>query len=102
MDEAHAKHHFWVYPKLSMKPSEYFLRQGFAAFQDDPVGLAHIDLLENNIVWGNDYPHHEGTWPYSQKVIAETMGHLTEEQRRKVIGLNAARIYKFPVPEDRK
>jgi predicted TIM-barrel fold metal-dependent hydrolase len=101
MDEANTKHHFWVRPKLQLKPSEYFLRQGFACFQDDPVGLAHIDLLENNILWGNDYPHHEGTWPYSQQVISDTMAHLTEEQKRKVIGLNAAKLFKFPVPTDR-
>lgn len=101
LDEAHTKHHFWVFPKLQMKPSDYFKRQGFAAFQDDPVGLKFIDEYENNFMWSNDYPHHEGTWPYSQSVIERTMGHLTAEQKRKVLGLNAATVYKFPVPADR-
>ena len=38
MDEAYLKHHMWVRPKLEMLPSEYFKRQGFASFQEDPAG----------------------------------------------------------------
>jgi predicted TIM-barrel fold metal-dependent hydrolase len=95
LDEAQTKHHFWTFPKLSMKCSEFYIRQRFSAFQDDPIGLAHIDRFENNFLWSNDYPHHEGTWPYSARVIEETMSHLTPEQRRKVLGGNAAKLYGF-------
>ncbi|MGE0386335.1 MAG: amidohydrolase family protein [Gammaproteobacteria bacterium] len=95
LDEAQSKHHFWASPTLPMKCSEYYLRQGFAAFQDDPIGLAFIDRFERNFLWSNDYPHHEGTWPRSQPVIEQTMAHLTPAQRANVLGGNAARLFGF-------
>lgn len=101
LDEAQAKHHFWAFPRLELKCSEYYLRQGYSAFQDDPIGLAFIDRFENNFLWSNDYPHHEGTWPYSQSVIQSTMALLTQEQKRKVLGATAAKLYGFEVPAGR-
>ena len=49
-------------------------------------------------MWANDYPHHEGTWPHSAQAIERQMGHLKEETRAKVLGLNAAKFFKFNVP----
>jgi predicted TIM-barrel fold metal-dependent hydrolase len=102
LDEAQEKHHMWSFPKLSMKPSEFYQRHCFASFQDDPIGLTFVAGFEDQFMWSNDYPHHEGTWPYSAEVIAATMAHLTDTQRRKILGLNAARIFGFEVPADRR
>tara|TARA_A100000164_G_scaffold316278_1_gene296281 strand:+ start:689 stop:1897 length:1209 start_codon:yes stop_codon:yes gene_type:complete len=101
LDEAYKKHHMFVRPKLKMLPSEYFRQNGFASFQEDKVGLdlAREHNLVNNFLWANDYPHHEGTWPHSPQAIERTMGILSEEERTKILGLNSARIFKFPIPE---
>jgi len=48
-------------------------------------------------MWANDYPHHEGTWPHSAAAIERTMGHLTDNERAKVLGLNAAKFFGFDV-----
>ena len=48
-------------------------------------------------MWANDYPHAEGTWPHSAEAIEREMGQLKEDQRAKILGLNAARIFKFDV-----
>ena len=100
MDEAYLKHHFWVRPKLPKLPSEYFRQHGLASFQEDPPGLdlAERYNLVDNLMWANDYPHHEGTWPHSAQAIERTMGHLSESARVKVLGLNAARFFGFRVP----
>ncbi|MDH4074424.1 MAG: amidohydrolase [Acidimicrobiia bacterium] len=101
MDEAYLKHHMWVRPKLDGLPSDYFRRQGFSSFQEDRSGLAlarEFNLVDN-FLWANDFPHHEGSWPYSAQAIERTMGDLTDGERAKILGLNAARIFKFPVPE---
>lgn len=99
LDEAAHKHHMWVRPKLPLLPSEYWRRQGYATFQDDPIGLRLLDYVPaDNLLWGNDYPHHEGTWPHSREVIERTMAPLTDEERAKVLGLNAAKLYGFTVP----
>jgi predicted TIM-barrel fold metal-dependent hydrolase len=49
-------------------------------------------------MWANDYPHHEGTWPHSAPAIERTMGHLTDDQRAKILGGNAARFFNMPLP----
>lgn len=101
MDEAYHKHHMWAFPKLKMLPSEYFRAHGLASFQEDPVGL---DLavkcnLVDCFMWANDYPHHEGTWPHSAEAIEREMSDLSDTQRAKILGLNAARFFKFAVPD---
>ncbi|MEM7095388.1 MAG: amidohydrolase family protein [Actinomycetota bacterium] len=101
MDEAYAKHHMWVRPKLDGMPSDYFRRQGFATFQEDSAGLAVArshDLVDN-FMWANDYPHHEGSWPHSAPAIERQMGELRDGERAKILGLNAAEVFGFPIPE---
>ena len=101
MDEAYRKHHMWVQPKLELLPSEYFRRQGFATFQEDRSGLdlARSHGLVDNFLWANDFPHHEGSWPYSAQAIERTMGGLDDDERAKILGLNCARLFRLPVPE---
>jgi predicted TIM-barrel fold metal-dependent hydrolase len=100
LDEAYRKHHMWVRPKLSRLPSEFFRTNGFATFQEDKAGLdlAREHGLVDNFMWANDYPHHEGTWPHSAAAIERTMTNLTDEERAKILGLNAARVFRFDVP----
>ncbi len=103
MDEAYKKHHMFVRPKLELLPSEYFKRNGFATFGEDPPGLdlAREHELVDNFMWANDYPHHEGTWPHSAAAIERTMDHLNDTERAKILGLNAARVFKFDVPAEK-
>jgi predicted TIM-barrel fold metal-dependent hydrolase len=101
MDETYLKHHFWVFPKLKNGlPSEYFREHAVASFQEDRAGLLLIEHygLEKNICWSNDYPHHEGTWPHSAAAIERAFGHLKEQTRANVLGLNAARFFNFEIP----
>jgi predicted TIM-barrel fold metal-dependent hydrolase len=97
MDEAYLKHHFWVKPKLKALPSDYFRAKGFATFGEDRPGLALIEEygLQDNFMWANDYPHHEGTWPHSAEAIERQMGKLGEATRAKVLGENAAKVFGF-------
>jgi len=100
MDHAYRAHHFWVRPVIPELPSHYFRRNCFATFQIDQVGMDTIEQydLVDNLLWANDYPHHEGSWPHSADAIERMMGHLSDETRAKVLGLNAARIFGLEVP----
>ena len=104
MDEAYHKHHFWVFPKLQMLPSEHYRRSFFSSFGEDPPGLQLMRdwNLADNFLWANDYPHHEGTWPHSAAAIERTMGDLADEERAKVLGLNAARFLGIAVPAGKR
>jgi predicted TIM-barrel fold metal-dependent hydrolase len=101
MDHAYRAHHFWVRPVIPELPSAYFRRNCFATYQEDTVGLRFVEELDlvDNMLWANDYPHHEGVWPHSAASIERSMGHLGEESRAKILGLNAARIFGLEVPE---
>ena len=101
MDEAYLKHHMWRRPKLDRLPSEYFKSNGFATFQEDKPGLdlAREHGLTENFMWANDYPHHEGTWPHSAEAIERTMQNLDDGERARILGLNAARVFRFEIPE---
>ena len=96
MDEAYQKHHMFTRPKLDMLPSEYFKRQGYVTFGDDPVALTTLDYYgADRLLWGNDYPHHEGTWPHSREVVEKQFAGFGEDTKRKIVRENAAGLYGF-------
>ena len=49
------------------------------------------------VMWGSDYPHDEGTFPHSQEVIKRTFEGVSEEDTRKIVCENAAKLYGFPL-----
>ena len=94
LDEQVEKKHMWAKPKLELKPSEYFRRQGAVTFSDDPVALNNIGFTGADcLLWGSDYPHDEGTFPHSQAVIDRTFQGISDSDKRKIVHDNAARIY---------
>jgi predicted TIM-barrel fold metal-dependent hydrolase len=95
MDHGYRAHHFWVRPVIPELPSHYFRRNCFATFQVDYVGMMTVEDLDlvDNMLWANDYPHHEGSWPHSADAIERMMGHLSDESRAKILGRNAAALF---------
>ena len=80
----------------AMYPSDFFHRNVFVSFQADGLGVKCRDIIGvDNLTWGADYPHAEGTWPYSQKILGEILAECTEEEKAKIAGGNAARIYRL-------
>jgi predicted TIM-barrel fold metal-dependent hydrolase len=86
----------WPYP---LKPSEYVRRQFHVQFQDDPVAVAcrHITGVPT-LVWGNDYPHAEGTFRGSRELIATQLGGLPTDERAAMVGGTLGRLLGFEVP----
>ena len=82
--------------ELSMKPSEFWHRQGYTTFQDERPSQEMIQAVgENNILWGADYPHPDCLWPESQDFIQRNLGELDEKVRSKVVRENAGKLYGF-------
>ena len=79
---------------FSLKPSEYWRRQGYTTFQHETTiaDVAHL-VGEDNIIWGSDYPHPDGIWPDSLKVIEADLGRLDGRVRRKITCENAGKLY---------
>jgi predicted TIM-barrel fold metal-dependent hydrolase len=101
MDESHVKHAVRREWSLQQPPSEYVKRQVKLTFQEDPVGLAlrHFTGLDC-LMWGSDYPHHEGTWPRSLEAIAEQFAGIPDAEVDKIVCTNAADLFGFDVPAE--
>ena len=83
---------------IDKPPSEYFARQIFSTFFDDTVGGHNFDYWGlNNCMWSNDYPHPNSTWPNSREVIARDLGHLSVEDRYKLVFGNVTALYGLEV-----
>jgi predicted TIM-barrel fold metal-dependent hydrolase len=67
---------------------------------DDPSTVSTIPAMGvENVMCESDYPHGDGTWPDTQRVIHDMIGHLPEDTIRKLTHENAARLYRHPLPE---
>ena len=79
---------------FSMKPSDYFRRQGFTTYQQDQFMEPIIPLVgEDNIIWGADYPHPDCIWPSSKQHIEMNLKDVPERVRRKITCENVQRLY---------
>ena len=82
--------------ELKLTPSQYFRRQLYATFIDDPFGIAHRqDIGVDNILWSSDFPHSATFWPHSRDKIAQDFQGVTEDDREKIIYQNTAALYGF-------
>jgi predicted TIM-barrel fold metal-dependent hydrolase len=86
---------------LDRLPSEYFAEHCFlntGAWHEDWARRRSEGYdITGNMLWGNDYPHPEGTWPTSVVQLQDTFTRLDVplEDIRKVLGGNAARLFGF-------
>ena len=82
--------------KNDMVPSDFWYRNCFAGFQEDSMGIRdRHDIGVDNLMWGSDYPHTESTFPRSREIIEDILSACTEEEKAKIAGGNAARVYKM-------
>ena len=80
--------------RLDMAPSEYFKRQIYSTFQKDFHGLKAMgEIAPDNIMWGSDYPHRDGTWPNSQAAIDDQFRDVSPELAKKALWGNARHVY---------
>src|SRR5215470_2343673 len=90
----------WQLRHLRMKPSEYFLRQGFVSFDpgERTMGALARFIGADNMIWASDFPHSDAKYP---GVVAELREHaqdLPADARAKLLGLNALRLYGIEPP----
>jgi predicted TIM-barrel fold metal-dependent hydrolase len=94
MDHWWADHRHWMEPKVDEPPSFYFKRQFWATFEDDRAGILTRELIGvERLMWGSDYPHTEGTFPYSREQIAKDFAGISEADVSQMVVGNAARLY---------
>ena len=71
-----------------------FHQNVFLGFQEDGLGIKLRDIIGvDQILWGSDYPHTESTFPRSRQILEEILVDCSEEEKAKIAGGNAARVY---------
>jgi predicted TIM-barrel fold metal-dependent hydrolase len=130
-DHAYERHRNWLPAgALSRMPSEYFRENVYVTFQDDWVAFRMLELEgqseerseastgaissrgegraaragmvnERRLMWANDHPHSDSTWPFSQALLAEHTARLTQEQRDRVLRDNCAELYGITLVDGR-
>jgi predicted TIM-barrel fold metal-dependent hydrolase len=85
MDEGYRQHSASVRPKLSKLPSRYLYEQVYASFQHDHSAVfANLAMGWNNVMWGSDYPHFEGTFGHTQKTLHELFDEVEPAASRRI------------------
>ena len=76
-------------------PSEYFHRQIWISFVDDPLGVKMVGnvLDADKVMFGSDYPHPASTWPNSQAAIAAQRESLPAAAVQKITQDNARELF---------
>jgi predicted TIM-barrel fold metal-dependent hydrolase len=85
--------------QLSMPPSAYLDRNislGVSTPQVEDVERRH-EIGIGNFLWGNDFPHPEGTFPYTRERVRLRFRDVPVDETRQMLGLNAARVYDLDV-----
>src|SRR5216683_6986568 len=97
MDHAYERHRYWLTGSaITRMPSEYFREHVYMTFQDDWVAFQVKDLCNvRRLMWANDFPHSDSTWPNSQEVLAKHAAHLTDHERDLVLHDNVAELYRL-------
>ena len=83
---------------LSKLPSEYIRSNVWATFQDDWVAFKMKDLVNvERLLWANDYPHTDSTWPESQALLAAHAAGLNEAERHAILRGNVIDLFNLPL-----
>ncbi|TDC98406.1 amidohydrolase family protein [Actinomadura sp. 7K507] len=77
-------------------PSEYFMENcyigaSFMANWEAKAGIEHDLAL--NVMWGDDYPHAEGTWPHTREAMQATFWDIDPAFTKQYIGNTAIDVY---------
>ena len=98
-DDNYARTRFWAERSfgvgpLPQPPSEYIKRHAVWGFLRDPVGvqLRH-QVGVDNLIWGTDFPHQQGDWPESRRVIDEMFVGVPEDERYAMLAGNAVDFF---------
>ena len=81
---------------LTMKPSEYFDRNFWVTFEDDQEGIATRHAIGvKNLLWGNDYPHHDSIWPNSRPILDDILTGVSDVEREAMVWGNVMDLYEI-------
>ena len=53
----------------------------------------------DRFMWGSDYPHDEGTHPFTREHLRQVMTGIGPDEMQKILAENCAKLYDFDLPK---
>jgi predicted TIM-barrel fold metal-dependent hydrolase len=86
MEEGYRQHAMVVRPKLTRSPREIIYSQVYASFQHDASAIAAMTALGyDNVLWGSDYPHIEGTFGHTQETLHRLFDDVDQKTKNRIM-----------------
>lgn len=82
---------------VARPPSEYFGTQIFVGASTpsrEEIERRH-EIGLDAFLWGNDFPHPEGTWPHTRAAIRRSFHDVPADEAGRMLGGTAAALYRF-------
>ncbi len=98
VEEAHERELDAYMPELSESPTDLFKRQCWVSIEPDETPAKYtLDCLgSDQIVFSTDYPHGDSRYPEAVNAFLDL--DIPDEDRRKILWDNCARLYKIGIP----
>jgi predicted TIM-barrel fold metal-dependent hydrolase len=82
---------------LSMRPSEYFARNCYVAASVLTPAEAELryDTGIDRLMWGQDYPHSEGAYPFSRQALRASLATVPGDEVRTILSDTPAKVFGF-------
>jgi predicted TIM-barrel fold metal-dependent hydrolase len=82
---------------LPLTPSEYVERNVWLGFSFPAPSevAARQQIGAHKLMWGSDYPHHEGTFPHNREHLRRSFHDVPDDELRLLLSGNIAKVYDF-------
>src|SRR3954470_22781963 len=82
---------------LPRSATEYFHQNCWVGVSfSSPADVAiRREIGLDKFMWGSDYPHDEGTWPFTREHLRQVFSEVDPAEVKLLLGENAAKLYGF-------
>jgi predicted TIM-barrel fold metal-dependent hydrolase len=86
--------------KLNHLASEYFAQNVWMGVsQPGPADVAAMAQVgRERFMWGSDYPHDEGTYPFTREHLRQVFPGMKPADLQRILAENVASLYDFDLP----
>ncbi len=83
----------------SRPPAEIYRDHMYACMVTDVFAVESLDRIgADNLMWESDYPHQDGMYPDSRRVLEKSLADVPDDVATKIGRDNAARVFRVDVP----
>ena len=80
--------------KSGRLPSEQFRDHVWLTFMDDMAAVRTYDLVGvDKVMWANDYPHGDSSYPASPQMVEAQVGDLPQDHQDRILRTNVLDLY---------